>query len=65
MTITSSGIKLESLIKKAIDDGEISAREYEEIFDAAYDDHHIDSHEKVLLRELREMIANKQIRRVV
>ena len=64
MTLTSSGIKLEQLIKKALEDGVVTFQEYEEIISAAHEDHVIDSHEQVLLREFKTMIANNLIRRV-
>jgi hypothetical protein len=62
--ITKSGKQLEAVIKKAIDDHVIKQAEYEEIIHLAHDDGVIDAHEKVLLRELQNMIANKTIKRM-
>jgi hypothetical protein len=62
--LTKSGKNLEDVIKKAIDDGEITQAEYEEIIHMAHDDGHIDRHELVLLKELKNMIADKTIKRV-
>jgi hypothetical protein len=62
--LTKSGKQLEIVIKKAIDDHVITQAEYEEIIHLAHDDGAIDAHEKVLLKELKNMIANKTIKRV-
>ena len=62
--LTKDGIKLEDLIKKAIDDHQITRKEFEEIIHLAQDDGHIDHHERILLKQLHEMIADKTIKRV-
>ena len=62
--ITKSGKQLVAVIKKAIDDHVITQAEYEEIIHLAHDDSVIDTHEKILLKELKNMISNKTIKRV-
>ena len=62
--ITKSGKQLLAVIKKAIDDHVITQAEYEEIIHLAHDDSVIDAHEKILLKELKNMISNKTIKRV-
>jgi hypothetical protein len=62
--LTKSGKKLEHVIKKAIEDHQITNAEYEEIIHLAHDDGHIDKHEKILLQELKKMIADKSVKRV-
>jgi hypothetical protein len=62
--LTKSGKRLDEVIRKAIDDHQITSTEYEEIINLAQDDGHIDAHEKVLLAELHKMIRNKSVTRV-
>lgn len=62
--LTKSGQRLDEVIRKAIDDHQITSSEYEEIINLAQDDGRIDAHEKVLLAELHEMIRNKSVKRV-
>ena len=62
--LTKSGKKLEEVIKKAIDDYQISNDEYEEIIHLAHEDGVIDKHEQVLLNELQRMISDKMVKRV-
>jgi hypothetical protein len=62
--ITKNGLQLAEAIKKAINDLEVTSAEYEEIYQIAGDNGHLDNHEKVLLREFKKMIADKTIRRV-
>jgi len=61
--LTKSGKKLEDLIKKAIDDHVILNSEYEEIIHLAHEDGIIDAHERVLLQELNDLIADKTVKR--
>ena len=61
MTVTEKGQKLADVIKKAIEDSVITIAEYEEITSVASEDGVLDNHEKALLRELNDMIANKTI----
>ncbi len=62
--LTKSGKTLEQVIKKAIEDHQITNAEYEEIIHLAHEDGHIDKHEKILLNELKNMIADKSVKRV-
>ena len=61
MIVTKNGRTLEDVIKKAIEDSVITIAEYEEITSVASEDGVLDNHEKALLRELNDMIANKTI----
>jgi FixJ family two-component response regulator len=62
--VTRSGLQLADAIKKAIADHEITQAEHEEIVNLAMDDYALDPHEKSLMRELADMIANKSVKRV-
>lgn len=64
MNTGNSTERLVALIKKAIDDHVITGAEYEEIMALAHEDGIIDNHERRLLAELQEMLANRSIRRV-
>lgn len=64
MRSTTEGTKLAELIKKAIDDLELTTTEYETILREAGKDKVIDAHEKQLLSQLQEMIANGTVKRV-
>ena len=61
MIITKSGKELSHVIKKAIEDSEITMAEYEQIMLVANQDSHIDRHERALLKELNALIANKTV----
>ncbi len=60
----SSGDKLAALIKKAIDDGEVTTAEYDEILALANEDLKIDEEEKALLSQLQTLIDDKTVKRV-
>jgi len=62
--LTKSGRKLEEIIKKAIDDHIIKNSEYEEIIELVHADGVVDAHERVLMQELNDMIADKTVKRV-
>jgi hypothetical protein len=62
--MTTPGEKLAELIKKAIDDCEITTTEYNAILAQANEDKVIDADERVLLQQLQEMIANGTVTRV-
>lgn len=64
MESTGSGKKLADLIKKAIDDGEITTKEYDEILAQANADMQIDPEEKALLQQLQTLIDDKTVKRV-
>ncbi|HQI81266.1 MAG TPA: hypothetical protein PLR71_06850 [Deltaproteobacteria bacterium] len=62
--LTKSGKNLDELIKKAIDDHVIKNSEYEEIIELAHADGVIDAHERVLLQELNDLIADRTVKRI-
>ena len=62
--LTKSGKKLAEIIKKAIDDQVITNSEYEEIIALAHDDGVIDNHERTLLQELNDLIADRSVKRI-
>ena len=62
--LSKSGKKLEEIIKKAIEDHVITTSEYEEIIAMANEDGVIDAHERVLLQQLNDMIADRTVKRV-
>ncbi len=62
--LTKSGRKLEEIIKKAIDDHVIKNSEYEEIIELVHADGVFDAHEKVLMKELNDLIADKTVKRI-
>ena len=59
-----TGGKLAELIKKAIDDGELTNSEYDQILALADADGVIDAQEKRLLAQLQDMLSNKTVKRV-
>lgn len=62
--LTHNGNKLADVIKKAIADHVVTNAEYEEIYNIALEDGRIDSVERALLAEFKDMIADKTIKRV-
>lgn len=64
MRSTKEGMKLAELIKRAIDDLELTTSEYEKILAEANKDGVVDAHEKRLLSQLQEMLANGTVKRV-
>ncbi len=62
--LTKSGRKLEEVIKKAIDDHVIKNSEYEEIIELIHEDGVVDAHERVLMQELNDLIADRTVKRV-
>jgi len=62
MLVTKSGQKLADVIEKAIENSVMTMAEYEEIMSIASQDGLIDAHEKALLKELNDLIANKTIK---
>lgn len=62
--VTKNGLKLADVIKKAIEDHVVTNAEYEEIYNIALEDGRIDTLEKALLAEFKNMIADKTIKRV-
>jgi hypothetical protein len=59
-----SGQKIAEMIKHAIDDGKITALEYERIMMLADEDGVIDAQERRQLAELQNMIDNGTVKRV-
>ena len=61
---SESALNLNELIKKAIQDLEVTPDEYQAIMDCAHDDGHIDEEERVLLAQFQAMLSNGTIKRV-
>jgi len=59
-----AGGKLGEMIKKAIEDGQLTNSEYNQILSLADQDYLIDSQEKQLLKELQALLANKTVKKV-
>ena len=59
-----AGRKLGEMIKKAIDDGQLTNSEYNKILALADQDFDIDPQERQLLRELQGLLANQTVKRV-
>lgn len=62
--LSDSGRKLEETIKKAIDDHVIKNSEYQEILNVLHADAKIDAHERILMQELHDLIADGTVKRV-
>ncbi len=61
---SDSAARLSEMIKKAMDDGELSTKEHSQIMAIADEDGILDNQERRLLAELQEMLANGTIKRV-
>lgn len=61
---SESAARMSEMIKKAIDDGQITITEYDKIMMIADEDHHIDPQERRLLSELHDLIENGSVKRV-
>ncbi len=61
---SESARRLKELIEKAMEDLEITGKEYSEILECAGEDCFEDRQEKALLAQFQEMIADGTIRRV-
>ena len=59
-----TGGRLGAMIKKAIRDGKLTNREYDQIMVMADSDQFIDAQEKNLLTQLQELLTNKTVVRV-
>lgn len=64
MSKPRGGHQLAELVKKAMDDLEITPAEYEEIMNLAAADSVIDASERAVLEQFQAMIADGTIRRV-
>ncbi len=61
MSISENANRLKKLINKAIEDLIITPEEYEDIIQLSLRDGFVDQQERALLRELQQMIENKEI----
>ncbi len=61
MALSESGERLRQIINKAIEDHIITPEEYDEIINISTEDGHIDSQERALLKQLQQMIENKEV----
>lgn len=59
-----TGKKLSDMIKKAIDDCELTQAEHDAILAIASEDQVIDDQERALLGQLQELIANGTVKKV-
>jgi hypothetical protein len=64
MALSESAQTLRKKIEKAIEDHIITRAEYEEIIHLALEDAHVDPQERALIRELQDMIDNREIKLV-
>jgi hypothetical protein len=63
--ISDNAMRLREMIEKAIEDHTITHEEYDTILHIATEDGHIDPHERILLQQLQEMIANGMVKWVL
>jgi len=61
---SKSAEKLNVMLKKAIEDGQLTSTEYDQIMMIVDEDGIIDPQEKKLLAELQDMLSNGTIKRV-
>ena len=64
MALSEDVAKLNQLIKKAIDDHELTQTELDMIINLSAEDGHIDPQERALLKELNAMIENGSVKLV-
>lgn len=64
MDVSKSAHQLGEMIKKAIDDGQLTSDEYDQILALADEDGVIDTHERNLLKSLQDMLADGSVKRV-
>ena len=62
MPLSESAYRMKMMIKKAIEDHEITRAEMDAILAIATEDSHIDSQEQALLHELQDMIESKEVK---
>jgi hypothetical protein len=60
--VSDSSIRLREMIEKAIEDHKITREEYDKIIHIATEDGVIDRHEQALLRQLQQMIEEKEVK---
>ncbi|HYQ56502.1 MAG TPA: hypothetical protein VEP89_04070 [Draconibacterium sp.] len=63
--ISKSALQMRQLIEQAIEDHKITREDYDRILHIATEDGHIDRHEQALLRELQQMIENREVKFVI
>ncbi len=61
MLLSESGERLRKVINKAIEDHIITPEEYDEIIRISTEDGYIDEQERALLKQLQQMIENKEV----
>ena len=61
MALSESGERLRQVISKAIENHIITPEEYDEIINISLEDGHVDPQEKALLKQLQQMIENKEV----
>ncbi len=61
---SKSAEKLNEMIKKAIEDGQLTSTEYDQIMMIVDEDGVVDPQEKRLLSELQDMLSNGSVKRV-
>jgi hypothetical protein len=64
MKISDSAKRVRMMIEKAIEDHQITKAEYEMIIHHVLEDAQVDSQERALIRELQDMIDNKEVKLV-
>jgi hypothetical protein len=60
--ISESAKKIRAMIEKAVETHKITREEYDKILNLATHDAFLDPHEKALLHELNDMIADRTIK---
>ncbi len=64
MKVSESAKRVRAMIEKAIEDHQITRAEYEMIIHYVLEDAQVDPQERVLIRELQDMIDNKEVKLV-
>jgi uncharacterized membrane protein YebE (DUF533 family) len=64
MKVSESANRVRAMIEKAIEDHQITRAEYEMIIHHVLEDAQVDSQERALIRELQDMIDNKDVKLV-
>lgn len=62
MPLSDSSRRLKQMIKKAIEDHQITRSEMDKILAIALEDGHIDRHEQALLNELQSMVEDGSVK---
>lgn len=64
MKVSESANRVRAMIEKAIEDHQITRAEYEMIIHHVLEDAQVDTQERALIRELQDMIDNKDVKLV-